>query len=55
VNYLIDESFVYPQVVSEYDDLGTVTTAQTIGVETIGVKTIVKTIENDRGQVSTFI
>jgi RHS repeat-associated protein len=26
VNYLIDESFVYPQVVSEYDDLGTVTT-----------------------------
>ncbi|HSW60332.1 MAG TPA: RHS repeat-associated core domain-containing protein [bacterium] len=26
MNYLIDESFVYPQVVSEYDDLGTVTT-----------------------------
>lgn len=26
MNYLIDESFVYPQAVSEYDDLGTVTT-----------------------------
>lgn len=37
-NYLVDESFVYPQVVSEYDDLGVVTTEYHRGLGLISME-----------------